>query len=74
MRTDSASSKDPSEIYYPGFFALDKVNYTRWLTVHLHDMLQLDETCPSVKQKFEEGSFVVRDTKKILSTSNGLRS
>lgn len=28
------------------FFALDKVNYARWLTVQLHDMIQLDQTCP----------------------------
>ena len=47
----------------PWFFALDKVNYVRWLTVHMHDMIQLDQTCPNVKQKFEEGSFVVRKTK-----------
>jgi hypothetical protein len=51
----------------PYFFALDKYNYARWLTVHLHDMMQLDKTCPSVKGKFEEGSFVVRKTQRKFS-------
>ena len=51
----------------PWFFALDKVNYARWLTVYLHDMIRLDQTCPSVKQKFEEGSFVVRKTQRKFS-------
>ena len=41
--------------------------YARWLTVHLHDMIQLNRTCPSVKQKFEEGSFVVRKTQRKFS-------
>ena len=35
--------------------------------MHLHDMIQLDETFPSVKQKFEEGSFVVRKTQRKFS-------
>ena len=51
----------------PWFFALDKVNYARWLTVHLHDMIQLDHTSPNVMQKFEEGSFVVRKTQRKFS-------
>ena len=45
-RADSASTKNLLEVCVLGFFALDKVNYARWLTVHLHDMIQLDQTCP----------------------------
>lgn len=48
----------------PRFFGLDKVNYAWWLTVHLRDMIQLGKTCPSVKQKFKEGSFVLRKTQR----------
>ena len=59
--------KEATRSLLPWFFALDKINYARWLAVHLHDMIQLDETCPSVKQKFEEGSFVVRKTQRKFS-------
>ena len=51
----------------PFFFALDKYNYSRWLTVHLHDMTQLDKTCPTVHQMFEQGLFVVRKTQRKFS-------
>ena len=56
---DSTSTKNPLRDLLPWFFGLDKVNNARWLTVHLHDMMQLDHTSPNVMRKFEEGSFVV---------------
>ena len=62
--------KEATRNLLPCFFALDKVNYARWLTVHLHDMIRLDQTCPSVKQKFEEGSFGVRKTQRKFFAKN----
>ena len=41
--------------------------WTKNQSVHLHDMLRLDDTCPSIKEKFEEGSFVMRKTQRKLS-------
>ena len=35
----------------PLFFALDHINYARWVPVHIRDMQSLPE---SVKQKFEQ--------------------
>lgn len=34
------------------FFALDHTNYSRWLTIYLHDMIRLADTCPTVEQMF----------------------
>ena len=45
------------------FFALDKPNYARWLSVHLRDMSMLGDVHPAVKAEFDEGKFVVNKTK-----------
>ena len=47
----------------PWFFALDHIHYARWLSVHLCDMLKLNETSPDVSTYFERGMFVVSKTK-----------
>jgi hypothetical protein len=59
--------KDTINQLLPWFFALDKVNYARWLTVHLHDMMSLGETCAAIEECFEEGFFVVRKTQRKFS-------
>lgn len=59
--------KDTINQLLPWFFALDKVNYARWLTVHLHDMMSLGETCADVEERFEEGFFVVHKTQRKFS-------
>lgn len=52
----------------PWMFALDHVNYARWLSVHVRDMSTLQENHPSVYQKFESGAFVVNKTKHAFSS------
>ncbi|VDI16024.1 Hypothetical predicted protein [Mytilus galloprovincialis] len=51
----------------PWFFALDHTNYSRWLPIHLCDMVQLPKTNPETHRAFLEGNFVVNKTKKKFS-------
>lgn len=51
----------------PWVFALDHVNYSRWLSVHIRDMLSLPTTHPNVFQQFKSGTFVVHKTKHPFS-------
>ena len=43
----------------PFFFALDHLNYARWLPVHLNDLKSLSSTNPNIYTAFLEGNFVV---------------
>ena len=52
----------------PWFFATDHVNYARWLSVHLYDMLDLSETNPVVYENFMHGKFGITKTKKKFSS------
>ena len=45
----------------PWFFAFNHTSYARWLSVHLCDMLQLQETNPDVFNHFNEDHFIVRN-------------
>ena len=36
----------------PWFYALDHMNYTRWIPVHLRDMAELTEMHPDIYQEF----------------------
>ena len=51
----------------PFFFALDHINYARWLPVHLRDMLALEQMHPGVYTEFSRGHFAVRKTEKAFS-------
>ena len=44
------------------FFALDHTHYSRWLSVHIRDMMMLSEKHPSVFAEFEAGNFVINKT------------
>ena len=46
----------------PFFFALDHLNYARWLSVHLKDLKSLSLTNPTIYATFLEGNFVVPKT------------
>ena len=46
----------------PWMFALDHTNYSRWLSVHIRDMMTLGEKHPDVLREFEHGNFVVHKT------------
>eukprot|EP00794_Sanderia_malayensis_P014494 gene14494-16001_t len=51
----------------PWFFALDKVNYSRWLPVHIRDMENLEQEHPNVYENFARGKFVVHNSTKVFS-------
>lgn len=46
----------------PWFFALDQINYARWLPIHIKDLLSLKEKNPELHKEFEAGHFVARKT------------
>ena len=48
-------------------FALDHINYARWLPIHLRDMLLLKHKYPEVCAAFQNGGFVVQPSNKLFS-------
>ena len=46
----------------PWFFALDQIHYTRWIPLHLRDMVTLKDVHPTVFAEFMKGNFVVKKT------------
>ena len=52
----------------PFSFALDHLNYARWLSVHLKDLNILSSTNPTIYAAFLEGNFVVTKTSRNLSS------
>ena len=50
------------------FFALDHLNYARWLSVHLKDLKSLSSTNPTIYAAFLEGYFVVTKTLRNFSS------
>ena len=52
----------------PWFFAFNHTHYARWLSVHLCDMLQLQETISEVFRHFNEGHFVLAKYKRKFSS------
>jgi len=49
----------------PLFFAMDHVNYARWISVHIRDMKNLPD---SIRNEFEkQGHWVVSKTNKSFS-------
>ena len=53
--------------FAPWFFVFDHVNYSRWLPVHIKDMIELEEKHPDVYRQFTQGDFVVRKTQHVFS-------
>ena len=51
----------------PYFFGLDRVNYARWLPIHLCDMASLQKFHPKIAEEFANGDFTVRKTSKAFS-------
>lgn len=57
---------DSLDSLIPLFFALDHVNYARWMPVHLRDMRSLPD---SIKKEFEEnGHWAISKTTNKFST------
>ena len=51
----------------PWFFALDHTHYSRWVPIHIRDMMTLHERHPDIATQFAQGGFVVRKTKRPFS-------
>lgn len=51
----------------PWMFALDHTHYSRWLPVHIHDMMSLSQLHPAVLSEFRAGKFVVHKTRNKFS-------
>ena len=43
----------------PPFFAMDRLNYSRWLPMYIMDMRHLHETAPGVHNEFVTGNHTV---------------
>ena len=50
--------------FLPHFFS---THYSRWLTVHLIDMLVLEKKFPYVHEQFQKSNFVIHKTERIFS-------
>ena len=51
----------------PWMFALDHTHYSRWLPVHIRDMMQLSKKHPAILAEFEAGKFTVHKTRNKFS-------
>ena len=51
----------------PYFFANNDVNYARWLTIHLREMMCIDARHPEIAKEFHKGNFVVHKTERNFS-------
>ena len=46
----------------PWMFAMDHFHYVRWLSVHVRDLMQLEDECPTVWNEFLKRHFVTQKT------------
>ena len=51
----------------PWMFALDHTHYSRWLSVHIRDMMSLSEKHPAILAEFRAGKFSVHKTSNKFS-------
>lgn len=51
----------------PWFFALDHSNYSRWVPVHLRDMMSICQTLPQTYYKLKTGGFTVQKSARVFS-------
>ena len=51
----------------PCYFAMNHINYARWLPLHVRDMKSSAVLSPSAEAKFREGIFVVHKTRNKFS-------
>ena len=51
----------------PWFFSLDHFNYSRWISVHLRDMVTLSHLHPQIYEEFRKGHFTVQKTNHSFS-------
>jgi len=63
----------------PWFFAYDRINYSRYLTAHYHDLLALETKYPDIYLEYQKGNFSVQlsntntfgkmETDKVIETT-----
>ena len=63
---DFDSYKSSLSAIMPYFFANDNTHFSRWGTIHLHDMLSLHENSPSIYNEFLCGNFVLHESHRIF--------
>ena len=51
----------------PWMFVLDHYHYARWMTVHVRDLLALENNCPEIHAQFIIGNFVTQKTTRKFS-------
>ncbi|KAK3910021.1 Microtubule-associated protein VP7 [Frankliniella fusca] len=51
----------------PWFFSLNHTHYSRWLSVHIPDLENLEVAHPALYQEFRQGKFVARLSERIFS-------
>ena len=51
----------------PWMFALNLTNYSRWLPVHIRDLVRLEKNHPSLFAEFTQGKFVVQKSQHRFS-------
>lgn len=51
----------------PWFFALDHTHYSRWVPIHLRDMVSLKQLHPDVYAEFVKGNFVIKKSSRAFS-------
>lgn len=51
----------------PYFFANNNINYARWLTIHLRDMMSIEANHPEVAEELKKGKFVVHKSEREFS-------
>ena len=52
---------------FPWFFALDHTHCSRWIPVHLRDMVSLRERHPAVYAEFLKGKFAMKKSRHAFS-------
>jgi len=58
--------KESMKQMMPWFFLFDHQNYSRWLSVHILDLEQLETTAPEIHSKFLQGTVLYRYKRIIL--------
>ena len=59
--------KEALTLPLPFFFSSDRTHYSRWLTIHLLDMLNLKDMFPDVHEQFMDGKFVIHKSNRVYS-------
>ena len=51
----------------PYLFANDSIHYSKWVTIHYCDMMNLQQNSPDVYEQFDKGHFVLNESLRQFS-------